>query len=665
MAHQVFLGPGCVPGLFKERSVAGLSAESQANLCGSSSTSANKDIRIYISAHKPVDLFESSILQPVQVGCALRSDRFDWALHDDEGESISDQNAMYCELTTQYWAWKNTASEYVGFCHYRRYFDFNPERHTENKYGEIIDTFINPASQREYRLDDASIEQFVRQYDVITTERKDVRPYTGRGATMRSHFDEAEKLYVEDLDKVVAILKAHHPEYAQDADAFLAGHTARFCNMFIMRRAIFNDYCAWLFPLLEEFVATTDMSLYSKEGLRTPGHLAERLLNIYLLHHERTGAGWKMAELQCVHFTEPDCHAPLASIASAGDERPVIPVVFASDNNYVPMLTTTVYSALRNASPACRYDVVVLHKDITAYNQGVMRRFFSRLENASLRFCDVSQIVGQYQLSTNNEHISVETYYRFLIQKLLPEYDKVLYLDSDLIIQGDIAELFATELGDNLLAAVHDVDFVGNLNMKDGKRMEYARSVLKMQNPYEYFQAGVLVLNTSAMRELLPMEGWLEYASNDAYIYNDQDVLNALCEGRVTWLDYDWNVMIECNNRIANVFSFAPAPVFDAYSESRKHERIVHYAGFEKPWKFPDCDRAELYWEYTRETPFYEKLLGMLVGSGKGGRHSLTQMIDGAKASNSPARRIIDPIMPVGTARREAVKSIAKIVRGK
>ncbi len=643
----------------------GLSAESTMSASEFVGAPVRQDICIYVSAHKPVDLFESRILQPVQVGCALRSDRFDWAAHDDEGENISDQNAMYCELTTQYWAWKNTASEYVGFCHYRRYFDFNPERHAENKYGEIIDTFINPSSQEEYRLDDASIEKFVRQYDVVTTECKDIRPYMGRGATVRSMFDDAEKLYAEDLDKVVAILKRRHPEYAQDADAFLSGNTARFCNMFIMRRAIFNDYCAWLFPLLEEFVSSTDMSLYSKEALRTPGHLAERLLNIYLLHHERMGAGWKMAELQCVHFTEPDLHGPLASIASVEDSRPVVPVVFASDNNYVPMLTTTIYSALRNASSACRYDVVVLHKDITPRNQGEMRRFFSRFDNASLRFCDVSQIVGQYKLSTNNDHISVETYYRFLIQRLLPEYDKVLYLDSDLIIQGDIAELFATELGDNLLAAVRDIDFVGNLNMKDGKRLGYAKSVLGMRNPYDYFQAGVLVLNTQAMRELLPMEGWLEYASNDAYIYNDQDVLNALCEGRVTWLDYDWNVMIECNNRIANVFSFAPAAIFDAYNESRKHERIVHYAGFEKPWKFSDCDRAELYWEYARETPFYEKLLGMLVGTGRGGRHSLTQMIDGAKASNSAARRIIDPIMPVGTARREAVKSIAKIVRGK
>ena len=54
----------------------------------------------------------------------------------------------------------------------------------------------------------------------------------------------------------------------------------------------------WLFPILEEFTTTADMSLYTKEGLRTPGHLSERLLNVFLLHHERVGAGWKMKELQ-------------------------------------------------------------------------------------------------------------------------------------------------------------------------------------------------------------------------------------------------------------------------------------------------------------------------------------------------------------------------------
>lgn len=140
----------------------------------------------------------------------------------------------------------------------------------------------------------------------------------------------------------------------------------------------------------------------------------------------------------------------------------------------------------------------------------------------------------RHDLSTNNPHISVETYYRFLIQEILPDYDKVLYLDSDLIIQGDISELYSVDLGNNLLAAAHDIDFLGNLNMKDGKRLTYAKKVLGMKNPYDYFQAGVLVLNTAEMRQLYSIETWLDYASDDRFIYNDQDVLNAHCEGRVT-----------------------------------------------------------------------------------------------------------------------------------
>ena len=623
----------------------------------------NQNIRIFVSAHKPVELFDSSILQPVQVGCSLRNDRFPWAFHDDKGNNISDLNPMYCELTTQYWAWKNTSSEYVGFCHYRRYFDFSGTRHDENIYGEIMDDFIDAASQKKYSLDDESIEKFVAQYDVITTERKDIRTYAGQNATLRSQYDAADKLFVEDLDKIVSILKKQHPEYGQDADKFLSGHVGRFCNMFIMKRKIFNDYCAWLFPLLEEFVSTTDMSRYSKEGVRTPGHLAERLLNIYLIHHERMETGWKTAELQCVHFRRPDRRMPFEAPYAKANGKQIIPVVFAADNNYVPMLTTTIYSTLLNASEDYFYDVVVLHRDIAGDNQSTMQRFFGQFDNMSLRFCDVSEHVLRHDLSTNNPHISVETYYRFLIQEILPYYDKVLYLDSDLIIQGDISELYSVDLGNNLLSAARDIDFLGNLNMKDGKRLAYAKKVLGMENPYDYFQAGVLVLNTAEMRQLYSIEAWLDYASDDRFIYNDQDVLNAHCEGRVTWLDYDWNVMIDCNNRIANVFSFAPASAFDAFNDSRNHEKIIHYAGFEKPWKFSSCDRSATYWTYARQTPFYESLMSMLAGPERTASSSPLIMHEHAISPENPLRKYIDPLAPVGSARREMMKSAVRAVR--
>ena len=145
----------------------------------------------------------------------------------------------------------------------------------------------------------------------------------------------------------------------------------------------------------------------------------------------------------------------------------------------------------------------------------------------------------------------------------------------------------------NLLAAARDVDYCGNLNMKDGIRMRYTKEVLGMRQPYDYFQAGVLVLNTKAMRKLHPMEKWLEFASDDRYIYNDQDILNAHCQGRVKYLDYDWNVMTDCFGRIGNVFSFAPCAIFDAFNDSRNHEKIVHYAGAQKPWKMMGCDRFD------------------------------------------------------------------------
>ena len=638
----------------------------------------SQEVRIFVSTHKPVDLFDSSILQPVQVGAARASTRFEYTLHDDEGDTISEQNPLYCELTAQYWAWKNvTGAKYVGFCHYRRYFDFSDEKHEENPFGEVMDSCIDAESQRRYALDDASILKAVEGYDVITTGIKDLRDFPGDFSTPLEQYERAPRLHVEDLRRAMDILAKHHPDYLPDIDAFLNGNTSCFCNMFIMRRAIFDDYCAWLFPLLEEFVRTTDMSTYSREALRTPGHLSERLFNIYYLHHMRTKGAWKTRQLQCVHFTDPEPARYTLEPMRTLDDRPVVPVVFAADDSYVPMVTTTVYSMMKNASPDRHYDVMILEHNIDQRNKDIMVRFFSQFENMRLSFANVNRLVRSYKLTTNNQHISVETYYRFLIQTIAPLYDKVLYLDSDLIVRGDVSELFDTDLGDNLLAAARDVDFMGNLNMNDGIRMRYATEVMGMHRPLDYFQAGVLVLNTKAMREAHSIEEWLGFASNPAYIYNDQDVLNAHCEGRVTYLDWSWNVMTDCFNRVANVFSFAPAWAYDAYLASVPVARIVHYAGAEKPWGSPTCDRGALYWEYARETPFYERLTFRLADAQVEHRsQELATAIcrsssgsvfqhEKAVAEGSYLRRIFDPLMPVGSNRREVAKALVRFLRGR
>ncbi|GGI14205.1 hypothetical protein GCM10007377_09770 [Galliscardovia ingluviei] len=625
---------------------------------------SNQPIRIFVTTHKEVDIPDGSILQPVQVGS--KTQRLSWALQDDAGENIADKNPMYCELTTQYWAWKNVDADYYGFCHYRRYFNFSSTDYKENAYGEIMDDYIDAKAIAKYGLDDETIRNSIEGYDVITTRFGDLRKIIEGHGTPKEVWEAAPKLIDEDLHRMYDIVCELQPAYKQDAIAFLNGHQSCFCNMFIMRKEIFQDYCEWLFPLLEEFERRTDMSRYSKEALRTPGHLAERLLNIYLLHHKRIGAGWKTKELQCVHFTSPAPQEQIEELLTVDNPASIVPVVFAADDNYVPQLATTMYSAMANADSSRFYDVVVLQSNITWAKQQRLKEFFKKqFDNMELRFINVDRLVSGVELSTNNEHISVETYYRFLIQEVLPFYDKVLYLDSDIVINGNIAELFDTQLGDNLLAAVRDIDFLGNLNMKDGNRLEYNREVLGMKNPYEYFQAGVLVLNTKAMREQYSITQWLEFASNPDYIYNDQDVLNVCCEGRVEYLDWNWNVMHDCANRVANVFSYAPNSAFDAYQASRQNPLIIHYAGFEKPWKNPDCDFASYYWRYARQTPFYERLLKKIEHENFRPASKRQILHENAIGEQNPLRKVIDPIAPLGSPQREAAKAIVRKLRGR
>ena len=621
-----------------------------------------QNIRIFVTTHKNVNTFDSKIMQPVQVG--PKNYRFPWAFHDDEGENIANLNPRYCELTTQYWAWKNIKADYYGFCHYRRYFDFSDTPHKENPYGEIMDNYIDAVTAKKYGLNDENIAKVVKQYDIITTPFGNLEKIIDKHGTPRALWEAAPLLHDDDLKRCYQILCAMYPDYKEDAQDFFNGNKACFCNMFIMKKEIFFDYCEWMFPILEEFDKGTNYSTYSKEALRTPGHLSERLLNIYLMHHKRIGSNWKFKELQCVHFTNPEPAEQLKPLDVT--DKPIIPVVFAADDNYVPQLTTTVYSAMKNADPSYFYDVTVLQRNIAWDKQERMRVFFKRFPNMNLRFTNVDQELAGYDLSTNNAHISVETYYRFLIQKVLPFYDKVLYLDSDIIINGDIAKLYNIDLQGKLLGAVRDIDFLGNLNVKHGKRMNYAKTVLKMKNPYDYFQAGVLVLNTKAMRERYTIKQWLTYASNPAFIYNDQDVLNAHCEGEVLYLPWEWNVVHDCGGRVGNLFVQAPNDIYDAYMKSRNNPQIIHYAGFQKPWTDPDCDFASIYWRYARETPFYERLLKRVVKATAPSK-PVVESVKPPRAigEDNAIRRIIDPIMPIGSRRRAVAKAIGRAVRGR
>ena len=626
-------------------------------------------IRILITSHKDVDVPQSNYLQPMQVGPGQKTNRFNYMLHDDEGDNITEKNAMYCEMTTQYWAWKNiTDARYVGFGHYRRYFNFTDTVYPENVFGEVMDDFIDEDAINKYGLDDQSVAQCIEGYDLITTGVKDIRKFPGSANTPLEQYYAAPLLHPKDMDTMAALIVERYPEYAEDVHDFLNGHHQCFCNMYIMRKEIFDRYAAWVFPLVDEWTARTDMSTYSKEALRTPGHLTERLFNIWRMHMLRTeGKDWKVKELQCIHFTNPEPRqkfTPLFEEKTEIARQDVVPVVFAADNNYAPILTCAIGSMLENADPSRYYDVVVLNTNIGGSKQDMIKQHFSRYKNARITFYNVWRMVKDYKLDTNNAHISVETYFRFLAQDILSAYDKVVYLDSDLVVNGNVAELFDVKMGDNLIAATLDIDYLANLNIRGGDRMKYSLDVLNLKNPYAYFQAGVMVFNTAELRRYHTVPEWLRIASNPIFIYNDQDILNSECQGRVVYLPADWNVTHNIFGRAEKLYPLAPNSVFDDYQAARRAPKVVHFAGAIKPWQNASCDMASYFWKYARNTPFYEVIIQDMVPGARNDA-DVTEFHERALSDASPLRKIIDPLAPYGSARREALKALGRTLRGR
>ena len=112
-----------------------------------------ENIKIFISCHKKCYIPKHDLLVPIQVGSALSNKRFANMLHDDEGENISEKNKSYCELTAQYWAWKNAEADYYGFFHYRRYMSFADETLEHNKFEDVEMEYLTDNALEKLNLD--------------------------------------------------------------------------------------------------------------------------------------------------------------------------------------------------------------------------------------------------------------------------------------------------------------------------------------------------------------------------------------------------------------------------------------------------------------------------------------------------------------------------------
>lgn len=289
-----------------------------------------------------------------------------------------------------------------------------------------------------------------------------------------------------------------------------------------------------------------------------------------------------------------------------------IPIVLAANQNYVLILHVCIQSIVQHAVSRKLYELYIFHTDIEPQSQKLIQKLYTDVHIA-IKFVNVKSYVSGYTLEAK-QHITTETFYRFLILEILQDYPKVVYLDCDTIVCYDIAHLYDTEMGDNLVAAAKDPDFAGQCNKPDSEMLAYCQEVLGLENPFTYFQAGVLVLNVAQLNKTVSVTQLLQMADTGIYRFSDQDILNVVCKGKVTYLDMAWNVLFDCDHsRWRDVIQFAPKYIVESYQQAREEPFLIHYAGFLKPWMRLGEDFGYEFWVIARKTVFYEQLYGEML----------------------------------------------------
>jgi lipopolysaccharide biosynthesis glycosyltransferase len=282
---------------------------------------------------------------------------------------------------------------------------------------------------------------------------------------------------------------------------------------------------------------------------------------------------------------------------------PPVPIVFSANDYFVPYMAAMIQSIMENANAERKYLLFILHKDISLYNMGILKSQVDKFSQFSIEFVCVTEYFKGYDLYVSRG-IPIEAYFRLVIPELFSQYEKIIYLDGDMICCTDIAELYDIELGDNLLASSRDVPLI--IDYYKG----FNKDLIKMDCFENYFISGMLVFNVKKFLTTMPTKELLEYAAANSFNYHDQDVLNIKCEGKVLLLSIAWDFTQDTG------IEFLPEYIRADYNKAQGNFKIVHFAGPDhKPWQnFIYVPNFEFFWKYATRTPFIGIILERMRG---------------------------------------------------
>lgn len=268
-----------------------------------------------------------------------------------------------------------------------------------------------------------------------------------------------------------------------------------------------------------------------------------------------------------------------------------VPIAFAFDNNIITAACVCLSSLMINANENTFYDIFILHSPNVSLKKGDLDKIPQIYPNCRMRYM---QVDDSFDSAYEVRHVTKATYYRLLIPDIITEYDKIIYADVDIIFRMDLWDVYQQDLSGYYIAATYDL----GLN-RDEKHLES----LGLKE-WQYFQAGFVVLNLKALRTDHLVDKFKKLSQNN-YKYQDQDIINISCRGRIKHLAPCYNVN-DCTLIYIywhpEVLPVTISPEDCSYATANGN---IHYSGY-KPWN-RYCIGLDIWWEYYRKSPVYDE----------------------------------------------------------
>lgn len=251
-----------------------------------------------------------------------------------------------------------------------------------------------------------------------------------------------------------------------------------------------------------------------------------------------------------------------------------INICLASDDNYARYAGVVIASALRSAKRNDNLCFYILDGGIEEFNK---QRILSLkyIKDCEINFIKINnEMFAEYLSIKTHSYLSVAAYYRLKLPTILPNVDKIIYFDCDVVVNTSLRELFNTEMGDCVVAGVRDID---------------KRKVKKNKN---YVNSGMLVFDVKKMAELGVEKQFADWTKEhfETIKMGDQEIINEVLKGKIKVVDDEWNVQ---SSNFVNRSSYTNNP------------KIIHFVSKNKPWHFGSFSyHKDYYFKYLQLTPW-------------------------------------------------------------